>query len=282
MSHSRKSRIHTEADAERVVTSITAFKHQEASSLRCDDLVVRFGASAAAIDGISCEFAAGRITSLVGPSGCGKTTLLRALAGLQNPTSGLITIDPPAQPQRGEIAFVFQQPTLLPWRTARDNVRLPLQLGADLFPHADPTRLAEDELREMDLKEDAILRYPRELSGGMRMRVSLARALVTRPSVLLLDEPFAALDDMLRVTLGELLLRRWAERPFTMVLVTHNIGEAAMLSHQVLVMREGKVTHAFENDLPWPRNEAVRTSAEFGAFYRSVSDALREEATPWR
>jgi len=257
------------------VKSIVERKQNEASSLRCDNLVVRFGDSAPAIDGISCEFPAGQVTSLVGPSGCGKTTLLRALAGLQSPSFGLITVDPSAQPQRGEVAFVFQQPTLLPWRTALDNVRLPLQLGVDSSTNEEATVRAKDELRAMELKEDAMHRYPRELSGGMRMRVSLARALVTRPSVLLLDEPFAALDDMLRVTLGELLLRRWADRPFTMVLVTHNIGEAAMLSHQVLVMREGKVTQSFDNELPWPRDEAVRTSAEFGAFYRKISDSLR-------
>jgi len=239
-------------------------------------LVVRFGNSPPTIDHIDCEFEAAKITALVGPSGCGKTTLLRALAGLQTATEGRIEIDPPAVPQRGEVAFVFQQPTLLPWRTAIDNVRLPLQLGAS--PHdPDADSRAHDELRAMDLDRDAMLRYPRQLSGGMRMRVSLARALVTRPSVLLLDEPFAALDDMLRVKLGELLLARWARTKFTMVLVTHNIGEAAMLSHRVVVMRRGKLIASINNDLPWPRDENVRTSAEFGAFYRRVSRVIHED-----
>jgi len=259
------------------VTTIANLKKSEPSLLRCDNLLVRFGSAAAAIDGVSCEFPAGKITSLVGPSGCGKTTLLRALAGLQSPTSGSIMINPPAQAKLGEVAFVFQQPTLLPWRSAINNVLLPLQLRPDSSCADDTKSRAKNELLAMELREDSLLLYPRQLSGGMRMRVSLARALVTRPSVLLLDEPFAALDDMLRVTLGELLLRRWAERPFTTVLVTHNIGEAAMLSHQVLVMQTGKVIKRFDNPLPWPRDEIVRTSPEFGVFYRAVSDSLYGE-----
>ncbi len=245
------------------------------ASLHCADLTVRFSGDKAAVAGVTCEFAAGQITSLVGPSGCGKTTLLRSLAGLQTPSAGSIQFRPSADARRGQVAFVFQQPTLLPWRTALENVMLPLQLTNVAIPRDLIRQRARDELLAMDLDADALLRLPHELSGGMKMRVSLARALVTRPSVLLLDEPFAALDDMLRVMLGELLLRRWADRPFTTVLVTHNIGEAAMLSHRVLVMRGGQLTAGFDNPLPWPRNEAVRTSASGGDFYRQISTSLR-------
>ena len=173
------------------------------------------------------------------------------------------------------MAFVFQQPTLLPWRTAIENVMLPLQLGIDPVDGASIRQRAREELAAMDLREEAFERYPNELSGGMRMRVSLARALVTRPTVLLLDEPFAALDDMLRTTLGELLLRRWTERPFTMVLVTHNIAEAIMLSHRLLVMREAELAMTINNAMEWPRNENQRTSSTFAELYRQVSDSLR-------
>jgi len=235
--------------------------------------------------GIDCEFRAGEITSLVGPSGCGKTTLLRVLAGLQQVVGGLLDIDPPAKATRGEIAFVFQQPTLLPWRTAIDNVMLAIQLSRaktsrDRLTRAEATELAEHELEMMELPGDAFRRFPRELSGGMKMRVSLARALVTRPTVLLMDEPFAALDDLSRTALGDLLLRRWDERPFTGVLVTHNIAEAALLSHRVFVLNAGRIGEPIVDDLSRPRDESVKTSAAFGQLYATISAALRSD--PWQ
>lgn len=245
------------------------------SSLWCCDMSVQFGTARPAVDAVSCEFRAGQVTSLVGPSGCGKTTLLRTLARLQMPSSGSIEMIPPASAEQGEVSFVFQQPTLLPWRSAIENVMLPLQLGIDPVAGESIQERARAELLAMELDKDSLKRLPTALSGGMRMRVSLARALVTRPSVLLLDEPFAALDDMLRTTLCDLLLKRWSQRPFTIVLVTHNIGESAMLSHRVLVMRDGRIGQSFDNELPWPRTEAVRTSPSFGEFYRRISDALR-------
>lgn len=226
--------------------------------------------------GVNCHIPAGEIVSLVGPSGCGKTTLLRVLAGLQVASSGRVEIEPPARASRGEIAFVFQQPTLLPWRSAIENVMLSLQLSGTVVSKPQLRSRAEAELVAMELPGEAFTRFPRELSGGMRMRVSLARALVTGPSVLLLDEPFAALDDLSRSALGELLLRRWEERPFTAVLVTHNIAEAALLSHRVYVLNHGKLGDALIDDLPRPRNESVRTSAEFGRLYREISAALRK------
>lgn len=257
------------------------------SSLICRDLHVRFSGGPDVLRGIDCEFRAGEITSLVGPSGCGKTTLLRVLAGLQQLGGGLIDIDPPAKATRGEIAFVFQQPTLLPWRTAIDNVMLAIQLSRakdsrdqlsrDQLSWAEATELAEHELEMMELPRDAFRRFPRELSGGMKMRVSLARALVTRPTVLLMDEPFAALDDLSRTALGDLLLRRWDERPFTGVLVTHNIAEAALLSHRVFVLNAGRIGEPIVDDLPRPRDESVKTSAAFGQLYATISAALRSD-----
>lgn len=244
------------------------------STLTSQDLVVRFSGSEEVLRGVNCQFPAGEIVSLIGPSGCGKTTLLRALAGLQPPTSGKIAITPPARASRGEIAFVFQQPTLLPWRTAIENVMLALQLCDSAVSPLEARQRAEAELSAMELPAPAFARFPRELSGGMRMRVSLARAMVTRPSVLLLDEPFAALDDLSRSALGELLLRRWDARPFTAVLVTHNITEAALLSHRVFILRDGRIGAEIDDDLPRPRDERVRTSAEFGSLYRQISAAL--------
>lgn len=182
-------------------------------------------------------------------------------------------LDPPAASQRGAIAFVFQQPTLLPWRTALENVMLPLELigrGSSSQRQA----AARNWLETVGLS-DAMTRFPHQLSGGMKMRVSIARALVTEPGVLLLDEPFAALDDMLRNQLGELLLELWRQQHFTAVMVTHNIAESILLSHRIVVMRGGRLNDPIENPLPRPRTEALRSSAEFGQFYGRVSDALR-------
>lgn len=230
--------------------------------------------------GVDCDFTSGEITSLVGPSGCGKTTLLRVLAGLQPVHGGVVEVQPPARAQLGEIAFVFQQPTLLPWRTAIDNVRLALQLSRPELSRGEATELAGKELAMMELPSEAFGRFPRQLSGGMKMRVSLARALVTRPSVLLMDEPFAALDDLSRTALGDLLLRRWDERPFTGVLVTHNIAEAAILSHRILVLRAGRISQPIIDDLPRPRDETVKTSTAFGQLYAKISAALRSDLDP--
>lgn len=237
-----------------------------------------------AVDEVDLDVRAGEIVSLIGPSGCGKTTLLRLMAGLESPTSGRVEMDPPIDSGPGEIAFVFQQPTLLRWRTALENVMLPLELIArtqKTSSSRDDTKGARaramQSLEHLGL-QDALNRYPHQLSGGMKMRVSIARALVTEPRVLLLDEPFAALDDMLRNQLGELVLRLWEAQQFTAVMVTHNIAESIQLSHRIAVMRAGRLSSLLDNPLPWPRSESLRASPEFGEFYGCVSAALRGQA----
>ncbi len=246
------------------------------STIRCDRLSIEFAGGVSAVDNVDLTARSGEILCLVGPSGCGKTTLLRAMAGLQESTSGSVLLDPIAVARRGEISFVFQQPSLLPWRTAIENVMLPLELieGID---RGDVRSMASEMLHRVGLS-DAINRFPRQLSGGMKMRVSIARALVTKPCVLLLDEPFAALDDMLRSRLGELLLDLWNDQRFTAVMVTHNIGESLLLSHWIAVMSSGRVTHVIENPLPRPRNEDLRGSAEFGRFYSQINRSLRGQS----
>ena len=195
------------------------------------------------------------------------------MAGLQSPTSGDVKIEPPAQSHLGHVGFVFQQPSLLPWRTTIENVMLPLELIGIASP-ARRRQRASEALRSVRM-DDVIDRFPTQLSGGMKMRVSIARALVTDPTVLLLDEPFAALDDMLRAELGQLLLDLWQKRRFTAVMVTHNIAEAILLSSQIAVMHHGRVTSVIENPLPFPRDLALRRTSQFGAFYGQVSDELR-------
>ncbi|EMI18458.1 ATP-binding protein of ABC transporter [Rhodopirellula maiorica SM1] len=248
-----------------------------ASSIRCDDVTVQFDNGIRAVDEVHTDFPAGKITTLIGPSGCGKTTLLRLIAGLQSPVSGTVQfIDSTSVRRRGDVAFVFQQPSLLPWRDAIGNVLLPLELIAR--DTASQRRGKAAAMLEMVGLGDALHRLPHQLSGGMKMRVSLARALVTEPSVLLMDEPFAALDDMLRNSLGQLLLKLWQDLSLTVVMVTHDIAESCLLSHQIQVMHSGEITQRIDNPLGWPRDEQLRRTAEFGTFYGTVSDALRSSA----
>lgn len=250
-----------------IVTAVNA------STIDCESLSISFAGDVTAVDDVNLTIPAGQIVSLIGPSGCGKTTLLRLMSGLEQPTGGTVGLDPPANSHRGEIAFVFQQPSLLPWRSAFENVLLPLELIQWGKPST--RNAAAKEILDIVQLSDALDRMPHQLSGGMKMRVSIARALVTDPKVLLLDEPFAALDDMLRNQLGQLVLELWEQRKFTGVMVTHNIAESIMLSHQIVVMRNGRVGSPIMNPLPRPRDESLRRSPEFGQFYGTVSDALR-------
>ena len=220
--------------------------------------------------------ARGEFVSLLGPSGCGKSTALRLIAGLSAPTSGTVEVAHRGGEARGghSIGFVFQEPTLMPWASVRDNVRLPLEAGAHARG-AKPTRASMSALAQVGLAEFADA-YPRELSGGMKMRVSLARALVTDPDILLMDEPFAALDEITRFRLNNDLLALWRDLRKTVIFVTHSVFESVYLSQRVIVMtaRPGRIAAEFRIDAPEPRGEEFRTSAEYAGYCRDVSQAL--------
>jgi len=225
-----------------------------------------------ALDRVTLNIPVGSFTSIVGPSGCGKTTLLRMLAGLEIPTAGVLDW-PDGRPGNGETGFVFQDATLLPWATVWDNIYLPLRLAGKSRETVTADVEAAISLVGLDGFERS---YPRQLSGGMKMRTSVARALVTKPRMLLMDEPFAALDEITRFRLNDDLLRIFEVQRCTIVFVTHSVFEAVYLSQRVMVMsrRPGRMVGDHNIDLPWPRRPALRTSAEFGKVCRAVSDDL--------
>jgi NitT/TauT family transport system ATP-binding protein len=223
----------------------------------------------------------GEFIAVVGPSGCGKSTVLRMIAGLIPPTSGQVTVfGRPAAESRGRqrVGFVFQEPRLLPWRNVVTNIGLPLELQR-APRNARDARVA-DALRLVGLKAEDARKTPRMLSGGMRMRVSLARALVTEPEVLLLDEPFSALDDILRQQLNDELLRIWAARKPTAVFVTHHVAEAVYLSQRILIVSPSPGRIAAEVPIPfeYPRSSKLRATEEFACMTGEVSARLREAA----
>jgi NitT/TauT family transport system ATP-binding protein len=217
----------------------------------------------------------GEFVSLLGPSGCGKSTALRLIAGLSAPTSGSVGVSQAGDRARPghSIGFVFQEPTLMPWTSVRENVRLPLKLAR--APAAEATARAGEALTQVGLAEFADA-YPRELSGGMKMRVSLARALVTDPDILLMDEPFAALDEITRFRLNNDLLSLWRNLRKTVIFVTHSVFESVYLSQRVIVMttRPGRIGAEFRIDAAEPRDEDFRTSADYAGYCRKVSNAL--------
>lgn len=230
-----------------------------------------------ALDAVSLDLAPDDFLSLVGPSGCGKSTLLRLIAGLDQPSQGSIAWSG-GRPEPGEIGFVFQEPTLMPWATVADNVRLPLRLRGD---DRGTRGQVEEMLALVGLAEFADS-YPRQLSGGMKMRASLARALVTKPKLLLLDEPFAALDEITRFRLNEDLLRIWQAQKCAVIFVTHSVFEAVFLSRRVIVMspRPGRIMTERMIELPYPRTASLRTEAAYGAICRAVSQTLSAAMAP--
>lgn len=225
------------------------------------------------IDNLDLQVAAGEFLAILGPSGCGKSTLLRMIARLAEPDAGHIRIEPE---ERFQTAFVFQDAHLLPWRTILDNTALPLELmGVARDERHARARTALEQVSLIDVEG----RYPAQLSGGMRMRVSLARALVTSPRLLLLDEPFAALDEITRFRLDSQLRELWRARGMTVIFVTHSISEAAFLANRAVVLsrRGGKIKLDRRLELPGERNTELRTSPELGREMKMLLAAMEEE-----
>jgi NitT/TauT family transport system ATP-binding protein len=232
----------------------------------------RYATGTLAVERVDLDLARGDFLALLGPSGCGKSTLLRMIAGLIPASEGEVAFPADAAARRS-IGFVFQEPTLMPWATALRNVALPLELAGT--PRREAEARAAEMLARVELKgfERA---YPRSLSGGMKMRVSIARALVTKPRLLLMDEPFAALDEITRFRLNNDLLNLWRAERFTVVFVTHSVFESVFLAERIIVMapRPGRIVQelavpAADRDVP-----EFRTSPGYAAHCREVSHAL--------
>jgi NitT/TauT family transport system ATP-binding protein len=229
-----------------------------------------------ALAGLDLEVRGGEFLSLLGPSGCGKSTALRIIAGLTEPTQGAVEWTNAAKTaNENRLGFVFQEPTLMPWANVANNVLLPLKLkGVAADVAAKRVNAALDRVGLQTFAKA----YPRELSGGMRMRVSIARALVTEPALLLMDEPFAALDEITRFKLNNDLLQVWQALRTTIVFVTHSVFESVYLASRIVVMaaRPGRVFTEVAIDAPYPRDQDFRTSAEYAALTRRTSEALAQ------
>lgn len=231
-----------------------------------------FANGTVALENLNLAVGEHEFVSLLGPSGCGKSTALRLISRLSGLSAGRVVWA--EEVAVGDIGFVFQEPTLMPWANVFDNVFLPLRLQRW------SRRAVEERVRgslELVGLQDFANAYPRELSGGMKMRVSIARALVTEPKVLLMDEPFAALDEITRFKLNNDLLELWAGRKFTVVFVTHSVFESVYLSERILVMaaRPGRVVDEIRIDAPYPRRDDFRTSEPYNAWCREASSALK-------
>ena len=235
----------------------------------------RFRNAATALENLSLNIQRGEFVTFLGPSGCGKSTLLKLVAGLSPVSEGQVRVNGMIPENAREMmSFIFQDATLLPWRTVEQNVGL----GLELEHAARPLRM-ERVARMLELVglSQVAHRYPRQLSGGMKMRVSIARALVSRPRILLMDEPFAALDEMSRDRLNEELLRLYAEQKWTVLFVTHSVAEAVFLSSRVVILaaHPGRIAHEVAIDLPWPRTAKTRESIEFEEAVTHASRLLR-------
>jgi len=252
-----------------VTTASASTSAPATAALRFDKVSKRFGTGTLALDEVDLAVAPGEFVSVVGPSGCGKSTLLRLASGLSDATGGTVTA--------GDLglAYVFQEPALLPWRTVRANV----ELGGELegMGKAERREKALQVLEQVGLKGFEKQR-PRELSGGMKMRVSLARALLLDPEVFLFDEPFGALDELTRERLGDELQQLFGERRFAGLFITHSVAEAVYLSTRVVVMsaRPGRIVADLEVPFPYPRPPELRFTGEFAELAGRVSAALRE------
>lgn len=235
------------------------------ASLTIQDVGYVYEDGTRALDGVNLRLSPGEIVAIVGPSGCGKSTLLRLVAGLVQPTVG--TVDAPSE----GIGVVFQQPTLLPWRTVRRNVALPLDLRGTSDNGA-----VDAVLRDVGL-DDVHNKLPGQLSGGMQMRVAVARALVDRPDLVLLDEPFAAVDEMLRERLNDLFLKLRSARDFSALFVTHSIAEAVFISNRVAIMssRPGRFLSIVEVPFDGNRDSQLRYEPDFARLCGQISSLIR-------
>lgn len=250
-------------------------------AIRLDTVKVHFGegeSAVLALDGIDLEIPAGEFVSILGPSGCGKSTIIGAVAGFTRVSSGELRVDgelvSAPGPERG---VVFQQHTLFPWKTARENVEFGLKVRG--VKKSERREAAREILEHVGLSE-FVNHYPHQLSGGMQQRVNLARALVNRPRVLLMDEPFCSLDAQTRMQMQELLLRLWEELHMTVVFVTHEVDEAIYLSDRVAVLsrRPARVKTWLDVALPRPRTHTLLTTPEFARLKREALDLLLSEA----
>jgi len=232
-----------------------------------------FESGTVALDGFDLAVREGEFISLLGPSGCGKSTALRIIAGLSTASLGSVDWPEGETAVAGHIGFVFQEPTLMPWANVAANVRLPLQLA---YADDEASRAAVAQAVGRVGLADFAQSYPRELSGGMKMRASIARALVTEPRLLLMDEPFAALDEITRFRLNNDLLTLWQVLRRTVIFVTHSVFESVYLSQRIVVMtpRPGRVFAEVAIPAPYPRDERFRTSADYAGYCRQVSEAL--------
>lgn len=247
----------------------------------CRSVTFGFDSARPILDDLELQVQSGEVLSLLGPSGCGKSTLLKLMAGLLQPQRGSVALvnhqsdDRRLSHWKERTSFVFQESTLLPWRSVAANIRLPLELRRQ----ASGPQVV-DQIRSMlevvGLAANDGKKFPNELSGGMKMRASLARALITDPDVMLLDEPFAALDDILRMRLNELLVQLWMERRRTVVFVTHNIAEAVFLSHRIAIMGRGQVAEIIPIELPFPRTRVIRSLPSFAKWFGRISERLEE------
>ena len=246
-------------------------REPRAELLRLEEVGKTFNGDVVALRGMNLSVKEGDFISLLGPSGCGKSTALRLIADLIHPTRGRISWS--GGQKAGDLGVVFQEPTLMPWATVAHNVWLPLRLRGRPYTSVRGEVIEALRLVGLDAFQGA---YPRELSGGMKMRVSIARALVTHPRLVLMDEPFAALDEITRFRLNDDLLALKAEIGCTVIFVTHSVFESVFLSDRIVVMaaRPGRVFRELTVDAPYPRDDEFRTSTEYAAHCRAASDAL--------
>jgi NitT/TauT family transport system ATP-binding protein len=237
----------------------------------------RYETGTLALQGIDLDIEEGDFITLVGPSGCGKSTLLRIMAGLGDATEGVVSVLGDAsqltKKNEGQLGFVFQDANLMPWRTVLENVELPLELRG--ISKIERRVEAEKVLQLVGLYESRHA-YPRQLSGGMKMRVSIARALVSNPKILFMDEPFGALDEMSRHRLHRELLDIWMKARITVAFVTHNVFEAVYLSNKVAVMNAnpGRIQELIQIDAPYPREDSFQASTQFSQYVNLITQAL--------